>query len=177
MRKIFTVNGKYFPRLKLEHFFTHDISKNKTLKYNILRFSQSITYMFFLFCIHIGELSEYYRAVQAMDHDINLSQEQSYEKSRDFMKETETEAQQTAPSPQKTFKVKPFSEIVRLQRPHVTRKQPNKYAIETAARLKTTSQSETARSSARTETTQREREMIYGIVLNFILIVFVKKST
>ena len=35
MEKIFTVTGKYFPILKLGHFLTHNISKNRHMKYNI----------------------------------------------------------------------------------------------------------------------------------------------
>jgi len=72
--------------------------------------------------------------------------------------------QEPAATPQKPRKVKPFTEIVRMRRPEKTRKQPNKFAIEMAARLRTQSQADTSRTSARTETTQREREMIYGEV-------------
>ncbi|XP_052775731.1 ciliogenesis and planar polarity effector 1-like isoform X4 [Mya arenaria] len=106
-----------------------------------------------------GDLTEYCRAMQ--DMDVSISQDAS----REAPKHAPTRIEQPpspTPSPQKTYKVKPFTEIVRLQRPERTRKQPDKLAMEYVARQRTASRMDSSRSSVRTELTQRDREMIHG---------------
>ncbi|KAH3779475.1 hypothetical protein DPMN_157278 [Dreissena polymorpha] len=103
-----------------------------------------------------GELTEYYKAMQDMDVSFsqdNLARQQSVEETKD---------DKPSATPQKTFKPKSFTEIVRLQRPDRTRKQPNKFALNSAGRVQSVSQSETSRTSVRTQTSQREQEMIRG---------------
>lgn len=91
--------------------------------------------------------------------EVTLSQDQS----REQQQPSETQTHATSKVPQKTYKVKPFTEIVRMQRPEVTRKKANKFAMDYDSSLESISQPETARTSARTELTQREKEMIYGL--------------
>ena len=104
--------------------------------------------------ISSGDLSEYAHAMAAMD--------ESQEYPREVARQPELEA-----PPQKPYKMKPYTEMVKVQRPEVTRKKPAKFGLTYVGRLQSVSQSEAGVSqseagTARTETTQREREMIYG---------------
>lgn len=108
-------------------------------------------------CVLEGDLNAYYKAVQ--DMEVMLSQDQS----REQQQPSEPQTHATSKVPQKTYKAKPFTEIVRMQRPEVTRKKANKFAMDYIGSLESISQPETARTSARTELTQREKEMIYGM--------------
>ena len=110
-------------------------------------------------CPDIGDLTEYYRAVEAMDmssSDIQpkLPKHPSY---REPEQKPGTES-----VPKKVYKPKPFSEIVRLQRPEATRKKVNQYALELAQRTRYVSETDTVNTSARAQVSQREKEMIYG---------------
>ena len=95
----------------------------------------------------LGDLSEYAHAITAMDE------------SQEYPREVATQPEPEAP-PQKPYKMKPYTEMVKVQRPEVTRKKPAKFGLTYVGRLQSVSQSEAG--TARTETTQREREMIYG---------------
>ena len=100
----------------------------------------------------LGDLSEYARAMEDMD--------ESQELRRDIVRQQEQEEEKKGPPP-KPYKHKPYTEIVRVQRPEATRKKPpTKSELAYQGRLQSMSQSEAG--TARTETTQREREMIYG---------------
>ena len=100
----------------------------------------------------LGDLSEYARAMEDMD--------ESQELRRDVVRQQEQEEEKKGPPP-KPYKHKPYTEIVRVQRPEATRKKPpTKSELAYQGRLQSMSQSEAG--TARTETTQREREMIYG---------------
>ena len=100
----------------------------------------------------LGDLSEYARAMEAMD--------ESQEHPKDVARQPQQQ-QETPAAPGKPYKMKPYTEIVKVQRPEITRKKPSKIGSATyVGRLQTVSQSEVG--TARTETTQREREMIYG---------------
>lgn len=66
------------------------------------------------------------------------------------------------PTPQKTYKVTPYTKLVKVQRPEKTRKQVNKFAVAYNREQARLSICESARTSARTEITDRERQMIYG---------------
>ena len=107
--------------------------------------------------LFIGDLSEYARAMEAMD--------ESQEHPKDVARQPQQQEEKPSP-PVKPYKTKPYTEIVKVQRPEVTRKKAAKFGGATyVGRLQTISQSEagTARTgTARTETTQREQEMIYG---------------
>ena len=65
MGKIFTAIGKYFPPLKL-HFFIHNISENRHMKYNGLYLSidqelvsQNVTSDHDLHCVQAGLLEDH----------------------------------------------------------------------------------------------------------------------
>ena len=91
--------------------------------------------------------------------------DESQEHPKDAM-QPEQEVEKTA-LPWKPYKAKPYTEIVKVQRPEITRKKPAKFGGATnVGRLQSVSQSEAG--TARTEKTQREREMIYG---KFLIIV------
>lgn len=99
----------------------------------------------------LGDLSEYARAMEDMD--------ESQELRREVIRQKEQEEKKGPPP--KPYKHKPYTEIVRVQRPEATRKKPpTKSELAYQGRLQSLSQSEAG--TARTETTQREREMIYG---------------
>ncbi|XP_053394280.1 ciliogenesis and planar polarity effector 1-like isoform X3 [Mercenaria mercenaria] len=103
-----------------------------------------------------GDLSEYYKAVEAMD--VSSSHEHAgYVARQPVEREAEVE-----PEPQKTFKVTPYTKLVKVQRPERTRKQVNKFAQAYNREQARLSISESARTSARTEMSDRERQMIYG---------------
>lgn len=92
--------------------------------------------------------------------DVSTSQDHV----KDVARQQEPE-RETTKSPQKMYKPKPFTEIVRMQRPEVTRKKANKFAGQYDGELDSYPQQDTTRSSvtsARTELTERERQMIYG---------------
>lgn len=107
-----------------------------------------------------GELSEYYKAVEAMD--VSSSQEQS----RDFSQQPQRELDVAKDVPvAKTFKFKPYNKLVKVQRPEITRKLPNNapnVALDYVASVQTSSQLETSRTSVRSDITQRQKKMIYG---------------
>ena len=99
-----------------------------------------------------GDLSEYAHAMEAMD--------ESQEYPREIARQQEPEEEKQVP-PQKPYKMKPYTEIVKVQRPEITRKKPAaKFGLTYIGRLESLSQSEAG--TARTEPSQREREMIYG---------------
>lgn len=104
-----------------------------------------------------GELTEYYKAMEAMD--VTSSHDYTREISRQSV---EKEMEREEPVPQKTFKVTPYTKLVKVQRPEVTRKKANKFASVYNREQGRMSISESARTSARTEMTERERQMIYG---------------
>lgn len=83
----------------------------------------------------------------------------SQEHLKEIVKSQEKEEENPA-SPKKPIKMKAYTDIVRVQRPEVTRKKPVQAGMTYVGRLQSVSQSEAG--TARTEPTQREREMIYG---------------
>ena len=87
--------------------------------------------------------------------------DESQEHPKDVARQLQQQQEEKPAAPGKPYKMKPYTEIVKVQRPEITRKKPSKISSATyVGRLQTVSQSEAG--TARTETTQREREMIYG---------------
>ncbi|KAL4235812.1 hypothetical protein ACF0H5_004202 [Mactra antiquata] len=107
-----------------------------------------------------GELTEYYKAMEEMD--VSSSHDYTRDKYQPVDRDTEREAEREAEPPKKSYKPTPYTKIVKVQRPEVTRKKVNKFASVYNQQQGRLSISESARTTYRSEMTDRERQMIYG---------------